>query len=383
MKMTYGFFVVVCLVIGAALFTGCGDNGTNTDGIHDTLSIIVTDTTGFTLTPSATTGGTIAPSVPVKVDSGNLQIFFMKPDIFYKLDSVTADGARLPVEQGLNGFYVYVLNVTKDMAVRAWFSRRPIYYGMKLIPAGTFLLGADSVSQTAGMVNYAGDTIHQVTLSAFDMDTTEVTQAEYRGLMGVNPSYFRDSADWALRPAEQMTWYDAVLYCNARSKSEGKDTVYTYSYVDGAPGNGCGLLDLAIDYARKGYRLPTEAEWEYACKAGTNTNFLWGNDTNGMGARTWSYYNSGSSTHPVATKLANAYGLYDMTGNVWEWNNDWYGSYAAGASTDPTGAASGSYRVLRGGSWYYSFDFFRSAYRSYIFPGDGDLDFGFRCVLPR
>jgi sulfatase modifying factor 1 len=418
------------LGLAATLFTGCGDNATNATGTtdtlyisshdtlyissrdtiivssydtifvtthdtvntydtvtiytYDTVRIFFSDTTWYTLTPSATAGGTISPSVPVKVDSGSLHIFFMKPDIFYKLDSVTADGVRLPMEQGQNGYYVYVLNVTKNMAVRAWFSRRPIYYGMKLIPAGTFLMGADSVSQTAGTVNYSGDTIHQVTLSAFDMDTTEVTQAEYRGLMGVNPSYFRDSAGWAMRPAENMTWYDAVLYCNARSKSEGKDTVYSYSYIDGAPGNGCkGLLDLVIDYSKKGYRLPTEAEWEYACKAGTTTNYWWGNDTNGMGARAWWYYNSGSTTHPVATTAANAYGLYDMTGNVWEWNNDWYGSYTAGAATNPTGAATGSYRVLRGGSWFYYLDLFRSAYRIYLFPYFRYLYYGFRCVLSR
>ena len=102
-----------------------------------------------------------------------------------------------------------------------------------------------------------------------------------------------------------------------------------------------------------------------------------------MGARTWSIYNSDSTTHAVATKLANAYGLYDMTGNVWQWCNDRYGTYTAGAATDPTGAASGTYRVLRGGSWGYVSDGFRSANRDSFNPGNLESAGGFRVVLPR
>jgi formylglycine-generating enzyme required for sulfatase activity len=265
-------------------------------------------------------------------------------------------------------------------------SRRPIYYGMKLIPAGSFLMGVDSIYQTAGIVNTFGDTIHQVTISAFYMDTTEVTQAEYRGLMGVNPSHFRDSGNSPLRPVENVTWFDAVLYCNARSKRDLRDTVYTFTSITGTPGNGCSDLgNISINYAGKGYRLPTEAEWEYACRGGSTTNYWWGADTNGMGVRTWSTYNSNYTTHPVATKMANAYGLYDMTGNAREWCNDWYGSYAAGAAADPTGATLGSGRVLRGGLWYDNLNLFRSAYRYSYVPihGYGRYGyFGFRCVLP-
>ncbi|MGA2508400.1 MAG: SUMF1/EgtB/PvdO family nonheme iron enzyme [Chitinispirillaceae bacterium] len=266
-------------------------------------------------------------------------------------------------------------------------SGRQVYYAMKLIPAGSFLMGVDSIYQSAGAVNTYGDTIHHVTVSRFSMDTTEVTQAEYRSLMGVNPSHFRDSADWLSRPVENVTWFDAVLYCNTRSKMEGKDTVYSYSNIEGTPENGCtALSDLSINYAKKGYRLPTEAEWEYACRGGTTTTYWWGADTNGMGARVRYFCESNYTTYPVATKLANAYGLYDMTGNVREWCNDWYGSYTAGAATDPKGATMGINRVLRGGSWYCTLDPFRSAYRYGYVPihGYGRYGyFGFRCVLPR
>jgi formylglycine-generating enzyme required for sulfatase activity len=241
---------------------------------------------------------------------------------------------------------------------------------MKDIPAGTFTMGSDSAADVGA------EPPHQVTLSAFAMQETDVTQEQYLGVMGTNPSFFDTGTGASLRPVEKVNWYDAVKYCNALSLLCGLTAVYDTSA-------------WTADFSKTGYRLPTEAQWEYACRAGSTTEYWWGPDTNGIGARTWWSGNSGSTTQPVATKLANAYGLYDMTGNVWEWCNDWYGTYTAGASTDPTVAATGTYRVLRGGSWvdgtaYLIYgDFFRSAYRYYFSPDFGYDDFGFRVVLPR
>jgi len=244
--------------------------------------------------------------------------------------------------------------------------------GMKLINGGTFSMGEVGIAET----------VHSVTLSSFNMDTTDVTQADYLAVMGVTPSSFSGDTK---RPVENVTWFDAVLYCNARSKTMGLDTVYSYTSVTGTAGNGCsGLGNIAIDYTKKGYRLPTEAEFEYACRGGTTTTYWWGADTNGMGARAWTSYNSNGSTQPVATKLANAYGLYDMAGNVWQWCNDWYGSYDAGSVTNPKGAATGTSRVLRGGSGEDGNNVnFRSANRSYAVPDGRGSYIGFRVVLSR
>jgi formylglycine-generating enzyme required for sulfatase activity len=192
-------------------------------------------------------------------------------------------------------------------------------------------------------------------------------------VVGTNPSSFDTGTGASLRPVEEVSWHDAAKFCNALSLLSGLTAVYDTSA-------------WTSDLSKTGYRLPTEAQWEYACRAGSTTEYWWGPDTNGMGARTWSYYNSGGETHPVATKLANAYGLYDMTGNVWQWCNDWYGDYAAGAATDPTGPVTGTLCVLRGGSWFNDDGGggvgFRSAFRYVSNPGYGDDDEGFRVVLP-
>jgi formylglycine-generating enzyme required for sulfatase activity len=246
---------------------------------------------------------------------------------------------------------------------------RPIVF--KHIPAGTFTMGSDSLEDRGASPP------HQVTLSAFKMSETHVTQEQYLAVMDTNPSYADTGTGASLRPVESVSWFDAVKFCNALSLLSGLTVVYDTSA-------------WTADFTKSGYRLPTEAQWEYACRAGSTTEWWWGSDTNGMGARTWSAYNSDNITHSVATKLANVYGLYDMTGNVWQWCSDYYGDYTAGAATDPTGPATGLCRVLRGASFGYDIsgvkveDVFRSAYRyKYIYPTYKYDNYGFRVVLPR
>ena len=234
---------------------------------------------------------------------------------------------------------------------------------MKDIPAGTFTMGSDSLVDGASPP-------HQVTLSAFKMSETDVTQEQYLAVIGTNPSYFDTGTGASLRPVEMVPWNNAVQFCNALSKLSGLDAVYN-------------TTTWAADFSKSGYRLPTEAQWEYACRAGSTTEYWWGPDTNGMGARTWWYGISGGTTQPVGTKLPNAYGLYDMTGNVWQLLNDWYGAYTEGAVTDPTGPATGTFHVLRGGSYGDFIDGYRSAYRLSNFHSGWGLGVGFRVVLPR
>jgi formylglycine-generating enzyme required for sulfatase activity len=234
--------------------------------------------------------------------------------------------------------------------------------GMRFIPGGTFQMGQVGIAEP----------IHSVTLSAFWIDTTPVTQADYMALMGKNPSQFKGDTK---RPVERVSWFDAALYCNQRSKQYGLDTVYSYTSI-------IWLIDLS----KNGYRLPTEAQYEYALRAGTTTKCFWGNDSSAGGNYAWYNYNSDSTTHPVATKLPNPWGLYDMAGNVLEWCSDWYEKYySAAGQTDPVGPATGTNRVLRGCSWldtpYYIG--IRCADRAANRPDFAESVYGFRCVLFR
>jgi formylglycine-generating enzyme required for sulfatase activity len=224
------------------------------------------------------------------------------------------------------------------------------------IPPGTFTMGSPAMD-----LDRADDEGPQtaVTLTeGFWMGKYEVTQGEYRAVVADNPSRFRDPN----RPVEQVTWSDATNYCatlTAQERSAGR---------------------LPAGWA---YRLPTEAEWEYAARAGTTTTLSYGNDSRykQLEKYAWYYANSGGTTHPVGQKRPNPWGLYDMSGNVWEWCWDWFGTYLGGSLSDPTGPGSGSDRVLRGGGWLVVEQGCRSAFRVRNSPGLRNSYTGFRAVL--
>ena len=211
----------------------------------------------------------------------------------------------------------------------------------KLIPAGKFTMGEN-------------DEAHEVTLTEpFMMGVHEVTQAQYEQVMKNNPSKFK-GAD---HPVEMVTWKDALEFCRRLSELPAEK----------AAGNV--------------YRLPTEAEWEYACRAGTKAAYSFGDDDSKLGDYAWFRVGSGKETHPVGSKQPNAWGLYDMHGNVYEWCSDWFEEYPSGEVTDPSGPSSGSFRVYRGGSWFNSAEVCRSAYRSRGKPSRLRNDLGFRVSL--
>jgi formylglycine-generating enzyme required for sulfatase activity len=249
-------------------------------------------------------------------------------------------------------------------------------HGMKLIPGGSFQMGSNSGSADE-------KPIHSVFISSFYMDSNEVTQADYLELMNVNPSSYTGDLN---RPIENVTWFDAVLYCNKRSKLKGLDTVYNYMNVGSCSSdvNCCGLDSITINYTKHGYRLPTEAEWEYACRAGAISDYYWGTDTSQANKYEWYANNSGLSTHPVSKKLPNAFGLYDMSGNVQEWCNDWFSPtyYSNSSSYNPQGPVSGDCRVFRGGSYDWSVEGLQLYIRRNDFPFERWSALGFRCVLP-
>lgn len=222
------------------------------------------------------------------------------------------------------------------------------------IPAGTFSMGSP-VSEAGRSANEGPQT--QVTITyAFAIGKYEVKQTEYQAVAGSNPSFFKGD----FRPVSDVTYQDATNYCallTARDRQSGHIS------------------------ASSTYRLPTEAEWEYAARAGTTTPYSFGNNASNLTQHGWFTLNSGGANHPVGQKVANPWGLFDVHGNDWELCADWFGAYPGGSVTDPHGPAIGTERVLRGGSWFSTADYCRSAVRLNISPAGYYSDVGFRIVL--
>ena len=217
-----------------------------------------------------------------------------------------------------------------------------------LIPAGTFWMGSDEDHDHDALEDEKPR--HEVEISrSFYLGRYTVTQAQWESVMGSNPSKFK-GADL---PVEMVSWDDVQEFIRKLNAQEGHDR----------------------------YRLPTEAEWEYACRAGSTTAYCFGNDKNQLGEYAWYWDSSGKEMHPVGQKKPNAWGLYDMHGNVFEWVWDWYGEYYGSRVRDPEGPHEGEYCVLRGGSWFVYARFCRSASRSFSKSDTHDANYGFRLAL--
>lgn len=210
---------------------------------------------------------------------------------------------------------------------------------MVYVSDGTFIMGGDDSSDQMPT--------HSVTLSSYYICKYEVTQALWRAVMGSNPSNFKGDN----LPVENVSWDDCQTFINRLN-----------------------------NYTGRNFRLPTEAEWEFAARGGNYSRRYKYSGSNYIGDVAW-YCDNSDRTHPVGTKQANELGLYDMSGNVWEWCSDWYGSYSSYSQSNPTGATSGYGRVERGGSWCGLARYCCSSHRSYYAPGNSFDDLGLRLVL--
>lgn len=233
---------------------------------------------------------------------------------------------------------------------------------MVKIPGGWFEMGSSEGGDDESPV-------HKVWVSPFWMDRYEVVQEQFKKFQFPDPSHFKNPKN----PLDQMNWTDATMYCNERSLAEGLEPCYDEETWD-------------CNFAANGYRLPTEAEWEHACRARTDSQYSFGSAIQKLKAHVWFADNSSGKTHPVGQKQPNPWGLYDMHGNVSEWCNDFYleDYYKQSPKRDPRGPAKGHERVLRGGAWNSSADSCRSTYRASD-PSINDTclasdAIGFRCV---
>jgi TPR repeat protein len=274
---------------------------------------------------------------------------------------------------------------TKEAAEQGYQQAKALFEEIKKSAAPDWMVKVDGGTFNMGATEEQGDDardvekpVHQVTLSDFYIGKYEVTQALWKKTMGTNPSYFKGNDDL---PVEGVSWYDCIRFCNALSKSMGYTECYDIEYSKDNNGHENSTVTL-LNGGRGGFRLPTEAEWEYAARGGNKSKGYKYSGSNNVGDVAWYSDNSDDDkTHPVGEKSSNELGLYDMSGNVWEWCWDWYGDYSSDSQDNPVGPDNGSVRVLRGGNWFYPSRGCRLSFRLNYSPLNDISFMGFRPVF--